>query len=592
MVARRTRAQHLALLVHDPGGDLGAADVDPDGQPHRRTTVRPPPARVIRCRSARPRGGAPSTPARARAGPPGRREQRAGRRRPGAAPPRAGSSRSTEMSWQTGHSRHSGRRRWPRARSSGRRASVRRRPRGAPSPAPPRTAGSPRRQPTLSSSGAGDRWLTGPSTGPGPARTGPAAARRAAPRRPRCSGAARSAARAPGGPSPTVRTSSSPARTSSMASRSANGSASVSTNSSPERSTSSGPRSGGGANGSSAGVHLLGERRPARRPRPAPRTGTPHAAPAAARTTRRPRRAAACCALTQPASQGSAPVPAGKIAVRDDGVDPVAEQRQRRQGAARLGHHHRLGRQHQAHRRARVAEHRAHLRQLAVQAPERVEHAVARHRHARRPVPAPGAASGRPAAPSGTPGPCTSRGPPGSASSRSVSAVGAQSTTTTSQRPERTWSRTSSRARTSSAPGQHGQLLGGDGVDAGGVEHCQEVVAHVPPGGLEPPLGVDLLHGQPRHDLDRLRRRRARPARRRGSARRRWTAPASSDRARAVSTAVPAAAVVLPTPPLPVNSTTRMGPEATGRTARRSADSTRARRPCRARSTMSSRPCA
>jgi hypothetical protein len=41
----------------------------------------------------------------------------------------------------------------------------------------------------------------------------------------------------------------------------------------------------------------------------------------------------------------------------------------------------------------------------------------------------------------------------GSASSRSVSAVGAQSTTITSQRPERTWSRTSSSASTSSAPG-------------------------------------------------------------------------------------------------------------------------------------------
>ncbi len=41
----------------------------------------------------------------------------------------------------------------------------------------------------------------------------------------------------------------------------------------------------------------------------------------------------------------------------------------------------------------------------------------------------------------------------GNASSRSVSAVGAQSTTITSQRPDRMWSRTSSSASTSSAPG-------------------------------------------------------------------------------------------------------------------------------------------
>ncbi len=50
----------------------------------------------------------------------------------------------------------------------------------------------------------------------------------------------------------------------------------------------------------------------------------------------------------------------------------------------------------------------------------------------------------------------------------------------------------------------HGQLLGGDRVDPGRVEHRHQVALDLAPGPLEPALGVDLLHPQPRLDLRRL----------------------------------------------------------------------------------------
>ena len=52
--------------------------------------------------------------------------------------------------------------------------------------------------------------------------------------------------------------------------------------------------------------------------------------------------------------------------------------------------------------------------------------------------------------------------------------------------------------------GQHGELLGGDRVDARRVQNRAQVVLDLRPGALEPALGVDLLHPAARLDLDRL----------------------------------------------------------------------------------------
>ena len=49
--------------------------------------------------------------------------------------------------------------------------------------------------------------------------------------------------------------------------------------------------------------------------------------------------------------------------------------------------------------------------------------------------------------------------------------------------------------------GDDGQLLGGDRVDAGDLEHREQVALDLRPGLLEPPLRVDLLHEQAGRDL-------------------------------------------------------------------------------------------
>ena len=94
----------------------------------------------------------------------------------------------------------------------------------------------------------------------------------------------------------------------------------------------------------------------------------------------------------------------------------------------------------------------------------------------------------------------------GSASSRSVSAVG-RAVDDDQVPPARTlaWSRTSSSASTSSAPGQHRELLGRDRVDAHRVEDRQQVGLDLAPGPLEAPLRVDLLHVEVGVDPGRLR---------------------------------------------------------------------------------------
>ena len=54
--------------------------------------------------------------------------------------------------------------------------------------------------------------------------------------------------------------------------------------------------------------------------------------------------------------------------------------------------------------------------------------------------------------------------------------------------------------------GDDGELLGRDGVDAGDVEHAQEVALDVAPRLLEPLLRVDVLHPQVGRDLGGLPR--------------------------------------------------------------------------------------
>ena len=92
----------------------------------------------------------------------------------------------------------------------------------------------------------------------------------------------------------------------------------------------------------------------------------------------------------------------------------------------------------------------------------------------------------------------------GSASSRSVSAVGAQSTTMTSHAADSAWLRSSSSASTSSAPGSTVSSSAVIGSTPGRVEHREQVALDLAPGLLEPPLGVDLLDVQPRRHLGRL----------------------------------------------------------------------------------------
>ena len=92
----------------------------------------------------------------------------------------------------------------------------------------------------------------------------------------------------------------------------------------------------------------------------------------------------------------------------------------------------------------------------------------------------------------------------GSASSRSVSAVGAQSTTTRSQSSLSACSRSSSSASTSSAPGMTVSSSAASGVHAGDVEHGEQVALDLRPGLLEAELGVDLLDEEVLGDLARL----------------------------------------------------------------------------------------
>ena len=93
----------------------------------------------------------------------------------------------------------------------------------------------------------------------------------------------------------------------------------------------------------------------------------------------------------------------------------------------------------------------------------------------------------------------------GSASSRSVSAVGAQSTTMTSQCARLRLEPQLEQRQHLLGTGDDGQLLGRDRVEADDVEHGEQVALDLRPRLLEAELGVDLLHEEPFGDLGRLR---------------------------------------------------------------------------------------
>ena len=104
--------------------------------------------------------------------------------------------------------------------------------------------------------------------------------------------------------------------------------------------------------------------------------------------------------------------------------------------------------------------------------------------------------------------------------------------------------------------GDHGELLGSDRVDAGDVQHGEQVALDGRPRLLEPLLGVDLLHAESVGHRGRLGPDLASKASASECA-----ASVDSTRVRrpaaAASEPVPAAMVDLPTPPLPVKRSTR-----------------------------------
>ena len=116
------------------------------------------------------------------------------------------------------------------------------------------------------------------------------------------------------------------------------------------------------------------------------------------------------------------------------------------------------------------------------------------------------------------------------------------------------------------------QLLRRDRVDPGDVEHGQQVALDVGPGLLEPPLGVDLLHEQQFGATSVGSEPTGAPK----ASASEWAASVESTSVRrprdAASAAVPAAAVDLPTPPLPVKRRMRT---CSGRPGHVAVDSTR-----------------
>ena len=166
----------------------------------------------------------------------------------------------------------------------------------------------------------------------------------------------------------------------------------------------------------------------------------------------------------------------------------------------------------------------------------------------------------------------------GRASSRSVSAVGAQSTTITSHRPDRRLQPQLEQRQHLLGARDDGELLGGDRVHAGHVEHREQVALDLRPGLLEAQLRVDLLDEEVRRDLGRLRADRGAPKASASECAGSVESTSVRRPAAAASAAVPAATVDLPTPPLPVNRRMRTMPRR-ARPAAQPSDSTRFFRP-------------
>ena len=138
----------------------------------------------------------------------------------------------------------------------------------------------------------------------------------------------------------------------------------------------------------------------------------------------------------------------------------------------------------------------------------------------------------------------------GNDSSRSVSPVGAQSTTITSHSPE-WWCCLEHQQREQLVHSRRDrELLGRDAVDAALEQQLAEPLLHARPVALHLLLGLDLLAPQMlgrRQRLANPTRRRATPT---GCARGRWRSPACAARRRRSARAVHAATEVLPTPAL------------------------------------------
>ena len=141
----------------------------------------------------------------------------------------------------------------------------------------------------------------------------------------------------------------------------------------------------------------------------------------------------------------------------------------------------------------------------------------------------------------------------GSDRNRIVSAVGAQSTTTTSHSPDATWVLMSVRAKISSRPGRMASSSASTSSTPAQFRTLGEVLLDVGPRLLEAGPGVELLAGEvvghgrrlvAEPDVERVGQRVGRVGRQ-DSVR----SPASAQRR-----AVAAATVVLPTPPFPVKT--------------------------------------
>ena len=265
-------------------------------------------------------------------------------------------------------------------------------------------------------------------------------------------------------------------------------------------------------------------------------------------------------AASAPRHRAASAVGVGHEPVRDEPVDAQAVQRQRGERAAGLGGDHRSGVSTSRTPVPGVGEQGAQGGESSASGVEGLGGAVpARQRRAA----ARGARRAGPARRGGAPGtaaPGSRRSPragPAAAASRPSGRSRRRRRPTGRSRAAR---RTARSASSSSTPGST-------------VSSSATQLVHPGPGSTVPRCSRSGPHASSSRArastcaANRPRLRRPRPARRprsalqrvaRGSARGRWTRPASCARTARGAAAVAAARVVLPTPPLPVNSTIRI----------------------------------